>query len=51
MVVQFGGGCQGCQGVDFTMMSMVDNNLREKFPEITEVIDVTDHSYKENAYY
>ena len=51
VVVQFGGGCQGCQGVDFTMMSMVDNNLREKFPEITEVIDVTDHSYTANAYY
>jgi|TARA_Y100000385_G_scaffold70098_1_gene70356 Fe/S biogenesis protein NfuA len=51
VVVQFGGGCQGCQGVDFTMMSMVDNNIREKFPEITSVIDVTDHSYTANAYY
>ena len=50
-VLRFGGGCQGCQGVDYTMMSMVDNNIRESFPEITSVIDVTDHSYTENAYY
>ena len=50
VVVQFGGGCQGCSGIDMTVMSIVDNNLKEAFPEITSVIDVTDHSYTDNAY-
>lgn len=50
-VLQFGGGCQGCGMVDVTLKEGVEKTLREKIPELEGVLDVTDHSYRENAYY
>ncbi len=50
-VLQFGGGCQGCGMVDVTLKEGVEKTLREKIPELEGVMDVTDHSYRENAYY
>lgn len=50
-VLQFGGGCQGCGMVDVTLKQGVQQTLVEKIPEIVAVRDVTDHSYRENAYY
>ena len=50
-VLRFGGGCQGCSAVSLTLKQGVERTLRERIPELTGVRDVTDHSYKENAYY
>jgi len=50
-VLQFGGGCQGCSAVDFTLKAGVEVQLRKAIPELKEITDVTDHSYRENAYY
>ena len=50
-VLQFGGGCQGCGMVDATLKGGVEKVLIERIPEITEVRDITDHSFRENAYY
>ena len=50
-VLRFGGGCQGCSAVSLTLKQGVESTLKEQVPEITAVRDVTDHSYKENAYY
>tara|TARA_B100000945_G_C20080731_1_gene456700 strand:- start:57 stop:644 length:588 start_codon:yes stop_codon:yes gene_type:complete len=50
-VLQFGGGCQGCGMIDLTLKDGVEKTLVEMIPEITSVIDATDHSYRENAYY
>ncbi len=50
-VLQFGGGCQGCAAVDVTLKQGVERTLREKIPELAGIMDVTDHSYRENAYY
>ena len=50
-VLQFGGGCQGCGMVDVTLKEGVEKTLCEKIPELGGVMDVTDHSYRENAYY
>ena len=50
-VLQFGGGCQGCGMVDVTLKQGVERTLVEKVPELVAVRDVTDHSYRENAYY
>ena len=50
-VLQFGGGCQGCSSVDFTLKAGVEVQLRKAIPELKEIMDVTDHSYRENAYY
>jgi len=50
-VLQFGGGCQGCSAVDITLKSSVEGTLLEQVPELTGVVDHTDHSITENAYY
>ena len=50
-VLQFGGGCQGCGMVDVTLKDGVEKSLIEGIPELKGITDVTDHSYKENAYY
>ena len=50
-VLQFGGGCQGCSAVDITLKSSVDGTLLEQVPELIGVLDHTDHSFTENAYY
>lgn len=50
-VLQFGGGCQGCSAVDTTLKQGVEKTLLENIPELKSVIDTTDHSQRENAYY
>ena len=50
-VLQFGGGCQGCSMIDVTLKDGVEKTLIENVPEITGIIDSTDHSHTENAYY
>tara|TARA_Y100000590_G_scaffold81318_1_gene90396 strand:+ start:11233 stop:11820 length:588 start_codon:yes stop_codon:yes gene_type:complete len=50
-VLQFGGGCQGCGMVDVTLKDGVEKTLIEEIPELNSISDVTDHSYKDNAYY
>ena len=50
-VLEFGGGCQGCSSVDFTLKAGVEVQLRKAIPELKEITDITDHSYRENAYY
>lgn len=50
-VLQFGGGCQGCSAVDITLKSSVEGTLLEQVPDLTGVVDHTDHSYTDNAYF
>ena len=50
-VLQFGGGCQGCGLVDLTLKDGVEKTLLEQIEGLKKVQDVTDHSYRENAYY
>ena len=50
-VLRFGGGCQGCGMVDVTLKDGVESTLLAQIPQLKEVRDVTDHSYRENAYY
>ena len=50
-VLRFGGGCQGCGMVDMTLKEGVEKTLLEQLPQLKAVMDVTDHSYQENAYY
>jgi Fe/S biogenesis protein NfuA len=46
-----GGGCQGCAMSRMTMVSGVQSSLKEQIPEITKVVDVTDHTMGSNPYY
>lgn len=50
-VLQFGGGCQGCAAVDITLKQGVEKTLVEQVPGLVRVMDVTDHSNRENAFY
>ncbi len=50
-VLKFGGGCQGCSAVDVTLRQGVEVQLKQSIPELTQVVDSTDHSVADNAYY
>jgi len=49
--VEMGGGCHGCASSTVTLKLMIDNALRDEFPDLTEIEDVTDHSMGANPYY
>jgi Fe/S biogenesis protein NfuA len=51
VVLRFGGGCQGCGMADLTMKEGVAAQLKQQIPEISEVVDATDHTSGENPYY
>ena len=51
VVLRFGGGCQGCGQANVTLQDGIEKTLKEYFPEITAVIDATDHATGENPYY
>ena len=51
VVVEFGGGCQGCGMADLTLREGVTATLRQALPEITEVVDATDHEAGESPYH
>ncbi|MBI2790442.1 MAG: NifU family protein [Gammaproteobacteria bacterium] len=51
VVLRFGGGCHGCGMVDVTLKQGIEKSLMTQLPEITAVIDVTDHTQGENPYY
>ena len=51
VILQFGGGCQGCGMADVTLKQGIEQTLVRNIPEITAVKDVTDHKSGENPYY
>lgn len=51
VVLQFGGGCQGCGMADVTLKQGIEQTLTRNIPEITAVLDVTDHQSGTNPYY
>ena len=51
VILQFGGGCQGCGMADVTMKQGIEQTLTREIPEITAVKDVTDHDSGSNPYY
>ena len=50
-IIAFGGGCQGCGMADVTLKQGVEVMIKEKIPEIIEVIDSTDHAAGTNPFY
>jgi len=51
VVLQFGGGCQGCGMADVTLKEGIEKTLLEKIPEVKGVQDVTEHELGDNPYY
>ena len=51
VVVTMGGGCQGCAMSQATLSEGIRRAILEAVPEVTEVVDATDHTAGENPYY
>lgn len=51
VILQFGGGCQGCGMSEVTLKEGIEKTLLERIPEVKGVKDVTEHQLGENPYY
>ena len=49
--VQLGGGCQGCAQVDVTLRQGIEVAIKAAVPQVTQVIDTTDHAAGSNPYF
>jgi Fe/S biogenesis protein NfuA len=45
------GGCQGCAMSRMTLSQGIEVTLKDQIPELTEIVDVTDHAVGENPFY
>jgi Fe/S biogenesis protein NfuA len=49
--LSMGGGCQGCAVSAMTLRQGIEAQIRAAIPEVTEIVDVTDHDAGTNPYY
>ncbi len=49
--ITMGGGCQGCAMSAATLSAGIKASILEAIPEITDVIDATNHALGENPFY
>jgi Fe/S biogenesis protein NfuA len=49
--LRLSGGCQGCGLASVTLSQGIEVAILDAIPEITEVVDVTDHASGDNPYY
>ncbi len=49
--ITMGGGCQGCAMSRQTLTEGIQRQILDLIPEITEVVDATDHSAGENPFF
>jgi len=49
--IRLGGGCQGCGMASVTLSQGIESTITDLVPEITKVVDVTDHAQGDNPYY
>ena len=49
--VKMGGGCQGCGMASVTLRQGIETRVVEVIPEITSIVDTTDHAAGSNPYY
>lgn len=49
--IRMSGGCQGCGMADVTLKQGIERLIFEEAPEVTEILDVTDHAAGANPYY
>ena len=51
VLLRMSGGCQGCGMADVTLRQGIEGMLTQFVPEVTGVVDVTDHSAGANPYF
>ncbi len=49
--LEMGGSCQGCGMAAMTLRQGVEKQIRERFPDLLEIVDVTDHDEGKNPFY
>ncbi len=49
--MRMAGGCQGCSSSSMTLRYGIERMIRDRIPQIVEIIDVTDHEAGVNPYY
>jgi len=50
IILEFGGGCQGCGMAVITLKTHVERIIKERFPMIEEIVDNTEHAAGKNPY-
>ncbi|WP_178919428.1 NfuA family Fe-S biogenesis protein [Buchnera aphidicola] len=50
-LIEFSGGCNGCSMIGITLKEMVEKKILSFFPEITKVIDQTQHLHGNHSFY
>ena len=51
LFLKLAGGCQGCSSSSATLKEGIERLVKRHFPEIQEVVDLTDHGAGKNPYY
>jgi len=49
--IQMSGGCQGCGSAKATLKQGIERTILQSIPEVTAVLDTTDHAAGSNPYY
>jgi Fe/S biogenesis protein NfuA len=49
--LRLGGGCQGCGMATVTLSQGIEVAILDAVPEVTQVVDVTDHASGTNPYF
>ncbi len=49
--IKMGGGCQGCGMAPVTLKQGIEKSIRQYVPEVTEILDTTDHASGRNPFY
>ena len=49
--LEMGGSCQGCGMAAMTLRQGVEKQIRERYPDFREIVDVTNHDEGENPFY
>jgi Fe-S cluster biogenesis protein NfuA len=49
--LKLGGGCQGCGSAKMTLKMGIERVIRERIPEVGEILDTTDHAAGRNPYF
>lgn len=49
--IKMHGGCQGCGAANVTLKLGIERRIKEAVPQISEVVDITDHDQGATPYY
>lgn len=51
LFIKLSGACQGCAAASITLTKGVETQLKQEFPEIEKIVDLTNHKEGKNPYY